>query len=318
MKDLSLVIPVFNEETILVNSIETIIAELNKIETILSYELIIVDDGSQDSTWELLTQHLCPVHSAIHALKLSRNFGKESALCAGLEMADSRAVVVMDADLQHPPSLIREMVELWQTASVDIVEAVKRSRGNESFLSKVAANSFYSIFSNLSGVNLKNASDFKLMDKRVIDAWKALPERNLFFRGMSAWVGFTRRQIEFDVAERAGSESKWSTIGLFRLALTSITAYSSAPLHLITATGLVFIVFSVFLGLIAVYHYINSIAVSGFTTVILLLLIIGGALMMSLGIIGEYLARIYDEVKARPRYLISDDSRNPRSRRDNS
>jgi glycosyltransferase involved in cell wall biosynthesis len=317
MKDLSLVIPVFNEEDILVNAVETIIAELNRIDSLKSFELIIVDDGSQDSTWDLLTRQLCPRHSEIHALKLSRNFGKESALCAGLEVADARAVVVIDADLQHPPSLIREMYETWLTGSVDIVEAVKRSRGDEPFLSKVAANSFYLLFSRLSGVNLKNASDFKLMDRRVIDAWKALPERNLFFRGMSAWVGFTRKQIEFDVAERADSVSKWSTVGLFRLALTSIAAYSSAPLHLITAAGLIFIVFSIFLGLSTLYQYSTGIAVSGFTTVILLLLIIGGALMVSLGIIGEYLARIYDEVKARPRYLISDDSRNPQSRHHN-
>jgi len=314
MKDLSLVIPVFNEEKIVVNAIETIIAETSKIEGVQSLELIIVDDGSQDGTWELLTQQLCPRHSEIHAIKLSRNFGKESALCAGLELSDARAVVVLDADLQHPPALIEDMYKIWLTQSVDIVEAVKRSRGDEPFLSRIAANGFYSLFSNLSGVNLKNASDFKLMDKRVVDAWKELPERNIFFRGMSAWVGFTRHQIEFDVAERADSVSKWSTVSLFRLALTSIAAYSSAPLHLITAAGIVFIIFSVFVGMSTLYQYSTGVAVSGFSTVILLLLIIGGAIMVSLGIIGEYLARIYDEVKARPRYLISDDSREPETR----
>jgi glycosyltransferase involved in cell wall biosynthesis len=314
MKDLSLVIPVFNEEKIVVNAIETIIAETSKIEDLESFELIIVDDGSNDRTWELLTEQLCPAHGEIHAIKLSRNFGKESALCAGLEIADSRAVVVLDADLQHPPALIGEMYRIWLTQSVDIVEAVKRSRGQEPFLSRMAANGFYSLFSNLSGVNLKNASDFKLMDKRVVDAWKELPERNIFFRGMSAWVGFSRQQIEFDVAERADSVSKWSTLSLFRLALTSIAAYSSAPLHLITVGGLVFIVFSIFLGISTLYQYSTGVAVSGFSTVILLLLIIGGAIMVSLGIIGEYLARIYDEVKARPRYLISDDSREPKTR----
>jgi glycosyltransferase involved in cell wall biosynthesis len=314
MKDLSLVIPVFNEEKIVVNAIETIIAETSKIESLESFELIIVDDGSQDRTWELLTQQLCPAHSEIHAIKLSRNFGKESALCAGLEISDARAVVVLDADLQHPPALIKDMYEIWATQPVDVVEAVKRSRGDEPFLSRMAAKGFYSLFSKLSGVNLKNASDFKLMDKRVVDAWKELPERNIFFRGMSAWVGFTRHQIEFDVAERADSGSKWSTVSLFRLALTSIAAYSSAPLHLITVGGIVFIAFSIIQGVSTLYQFSTGVAVSGFTTVIFLLLIIGGAIMVSLGIIGEYLARIYDEVKARPRFLISDDSRDPKTR----
>jgi len=311
MNDLSLVIPVFNEEAIVVNTIETIIEEIKKIEDLQSFELIIVDDGSSDSTWKLLTQQLCPAHSEIHAIKLSRNFGKESALCAGLEHADARAVVVMDADLQHPPELIGEMYGIWRSEPVDIVEAIKRSRGDEPFLSKVAANGFYSVFSKLSGINLENASDFKLMDRRVVDAWKELPERNIFFRGMSAWIGFSRRQIEFDVVERADSVSKWSTLGLIRLALTGIAAYSSAPLHLITMGGVVFIIFFFFMSMLTLYQYSIGEAISGFSTVILLLLIIGGAVLVSLGIIGEYLARIYDEVKARPRYLISDDSRKP-------
>lgn len=314
MNDLSVVIPVFNEEAILVDAIETIIEEVSRIENLQSFELVVVDDGSRDKTWELLTQKLCPAHSEIHAVQLSRNFGKESALCAGLELADARAVVVMDADLQHPPSLIAEMYTIWRSGSVDIVEAVKRSRGDEPFLSRVAANGFYSLFSNMSGINLRNASDFKLMDRRVVDAWKELPERNIFFRGMSAWVGFTRHQIEFDVSERADSVSKWSTLGLLRLALTGITAYTSAPLHLVTVGGMIFIMFFFGMGISTLYQYSTGQAVSGFSTVILLLLIIGGAILVALGIIGAYLARIYDEVKARPRYLISDDSRKPENR----
>ena len=315
MKDLALVIPVFNEQSIIVDAIETIIAEVTKIEDLQSFELLVVDDGSSDATWTLLTEELCPRHSEVHAVRLSRNFGKESALCAGLELADARAVVVLDADLQHPPALIKDMYNIWQSGSVDIVEAVKRSRGDEPFIAKIAANGFYALFSRLSGVNLKNASDFKLMDKRVVDAWRELPEKNIFFRGMSAWVGFSREQIGFDVAERVDSVSKWSTVDLFKLAFTSIAAYSSAPLHLITFAGIVFIVFSVFLGISTLYQYSTGVAVSGFSTVILLLLIIGGAIMFSLGIIGEYLARIYDEVKGRPRFLIADDSKETKSRR---
>lgn len=308
MKDLSLVIPVFNESNSLAHSLETILAEVVAIEEVQTFEAIIVDDGSEDNTWELLNKELCPRFSELRALRLSRHFGKESALCAGLECTSGKAVVVLDADLQHPPALIGEMYRIWREEPADVVEAVKRSRGEESIFSRLAARSFYAMFSNLSGVNLRNASDFKLMDRRVVDAWKMLPERNTFFRGMSAWLGFSRRQVEFDVEPRAGSRSKWSAFSLIGLALRSIAAYSSAPLQVVTAGGTVFILFSIILGIQTLYHYFTGVAVSGFTTVILLLLLVGGGIMVSLGIIGEYLAMIYDEVKARPRYLVAEDS----------
>jgi glycosyltransferase involved in cell wall biosynthesis len=309
MNELAIVVPVFNEQSIIIQSVETIIEELKLIDALDSFELIVIDDGSQDATWEILTEQLCPAHPQIRAIQLSRNFGKEAALCAGLQAADAQAVVVMDADLQHPPALINEMYHIWRSESFDIVEAVKCSRGNESNFSRMTANAFYAVFSRLSGVDLKNASDFKLLDKRVVAAWKTLPERNVFFRGMSAWMGFSRKQIEFSVAERSGSTSKWNTYSLAKLALTSIAAFSSAPLHLVTIAGALFILFSILLGMVAIVQYCTGIAVSGFATVILLLLIIGGSIMISLGIIGEYLARIYDEVKLRPRYVVSDDTR---------
>lgn len=306
MKELAIVIPVFNEGNILVQALDTIVGELRNIEDLKNFEIIVVDDGSRDNTWELLTEKLCLEYAEIHAIKLSRNFGKESALCAGLENTDAQATVIMDADMQHPPSLIKEMLKIWRNGSVDVVEAVKRSRGDEPAISRMTANGFYAVFNWLSGVDLKNASDFKLLDKRIVAAWRELPEKNLFFRGMSAWLGFNRKEIEFDVAPRLNSESKWQTAGLFRLALNSIAAFSSAPLHLITLAGMLFIFFATVMGLTTLTQYFSGVAVSGFATVILLLLIIGGVIMISLGIIGEYLAKIYDEVKARPRYLIAD------------
>lgn len=309
MKELSVIIPVYNEGNILVQALDTIIEEVRSIESLEGFEIIVIDDGSQDNTWDLLTEQLCQTHPEIHAIKLARNFGKESALCAGLEITDAKATVIMDGDLQHPPSVINEMLEIWRDSSVDVVEAVKRSRGNEPTLSKLAANSFYALFNWLSGFDLKNASDFKLLDKRVVVAWRELPEKNLFFRGMSAWLGFNRKEIEFEVAPRLDSGSKWSTFGRLSLAFTSIAAFSSAPLHLITLAGLIFILFATVLGIIALTQYFSGVAVSGFATVILLLLIIGGIMMISLGIIGEYLAKIYDEVKARPRYVIADHSK---------
>ena len=303
MSTLSLVIPVFNEETIIRQSIEKIVQEVEKIDVLSAYQIVIVDDGSVDQTWSILKE-LRDSYPQLKLIRLSRNFGKESALCAGLDVCHSDAVIVMDADLQHPPALIASMVSAWLLGDVDIIEAVKKSRGDESKFSAFSANLFYKIFTRLSGLNLKDASDFKLLDKRVIDAWRKLPEKNLFFRGMSAWLGFKRETIEFDVPQRAQGESKWGMLNLIQLALTSITAYSSAPLYIITLLGALFTTFSILLGSYTLFQKFSGVAVSGFATVIILLLIIGGAIMVALGIIGIYIARIFDEVKNRPRYLI--------------
>lgn len=303
MTTLSLVIPVFNEAAIIRHSIDEIVRELEQVDTISEYQIVIVDDGSVDDTW-LILKELRDSYTQLKLIKLSRNFGKESALCAGLDECHTDAVIVMDADLQHPPELINSMVNIWQSGDADIIEAVKNSRGNESKFSAFSANLFYRTFTRLSGLNLKDASDFKLLDKRVIDAWRKLPEKNLFFRGMSAWLGFKRETIEFDVPQRLEGESKWGWFNLIQLALTSITAYSSAPLYIITLLGALFTTFSVLLGSYTLFQKFSGEAVSGFATVIILLLIIGGAIMVALGIIGIYIARIFDEVKNRPRYLV--------------
>ena len=244
--------------------------------------------------------------SIITAVRLSRNFGKENALCAGLETARGDAVIVMDGDLQHPPELIPKMIHIWHQSDADIVEAMKVSRGQESVISKIGSKVFYAIFNYLSGYNLKGASDYKLLDRKVVDAWLRMGERNLFFRGMTAWLGFKRVKIPFEVPVRIGGKSAWSTIKLIKLAIIGLTAFSSLPLHLITLLGCLFLVSAVPIGLQALYLKFIGRAVDGFTTVIVLLLIIGGLLMISLGIIGLYLARIYEEVKGRPRYLISE------------
>jgi glycosyltransferase involved in cell wall biosynthesis len=269
-----------------------------------SYEIVLVDDGSDDNTWDAV-QRESENYPMLRALRLSRNFGKESAVCAGLEMARGAAVIVMDGDLQHPPHLIPQMVQQWREFKADVVEAVKVKRGNESVADRMAAKIFYKLVNKLSGFELTGATDFKLLDRRVVDAWMEMGERSLFFRGMTAWLGFNRIRIPFAVPERVGGESKWSMIRLITLALTGITAFSSIPLQFISIAGAVFFVFALALGAEALYFKIAGIAVDGFTTVILLLLIIGSALMIGLGIIGEYLSRIYLEVKRRPRYVVS-------------
>lgn len=300
---LSVVIPVFREGAQLSSFLTAVRSCLSQCN--LSYELVLVDDGSPDDTWNIITSE-AKSSQAMCALRLSRNFGKESALCAGLEHARGDAVIVMDADGQHPPSLIPEMVRTWQRSEADIVEAVKRRRGRESLSSKIGAQLFYFILNKLSGFHFKGASDFKLLNRKAVDAWLKMNERNVFFRGMTVWMGFNTVQIPFEVVPRSAGQSTWSVLKRLKLALIGITAFSSFPLHLVTFAGMIFFGLSILLGMETLYLKLTGQAVSGFATVILLELIIGSLLMISLGIIGEYLARIYEEVKGRPRYLVKE------------
>jgi glycosyltransferase involved in cell wall biosynthesis len=298
---LSVIIPVYREGEYLSVVLATIVAEVEKTGEL--FEILLVDDGSPDNTWEVIRE-ISTHYPMLRALRLSRNFGKEYALCAGLEIAKGQAVIVMDGDLQHPPHLIPKMTHIWSESNVEIVEAVKIYRGKESLLSKLGASLFYKIINDLSGYNLRGASDYKLLDRKVVNAWRSMGERNIFFRGMTAWLGFHRVQIPFEVPERAGGRSRWSIFQLFKLAVNGITSFSSIPLHFVTLSGCIFLVFALILGYQALYLKFVGRAVSGFTTVIILLLIIGSLLMISLGIIGIYIAKIYEEVKGRPRYII--------------
>lgn len=299
---LSVVIPVYQEESHIRSSIAMIEAVL--LESKISYEFVLVDDGSKDKTWQEL-EKMAVDNERITAIRLSRNFGKESALCAGLENASGEGVLVMDADLQHPPSLIPEMYHAWQEEGYDIVEGVKSSRGKENPIYKACAKLFYYTIYKTSNFDLYRASDYKLLDRKVVEAWKEMPERAVFFRGMSAWLGYKRKQIDFDVRERVNGKSKWSLSRLTRLAVNAITSYTSVPLHIITVLGLVMLIGAIIMGIQTLFMKFSGRALDGFTTVILLLLIIGSSIMISLGTIGIYLTKIYKEVKGRPRYLVT-------------
>jgi glycosyltransferase involved in cell wall biosynthesis len=300
---ISVVVPLYEEAATLAEFLSNVAAALDK--SGCAYELILIDDGSTDNTWTTITAETAR-HPAIRALRLSRNFGKELALCAGLERARGDAVIVMDGDGQHPLSLLPDIIRLWQTTGADIVEAVKTKRGPESLSGKLSALLFYVILNKLSGFDLKGASDFKLMNRKAVNAWLEMHERNVFFRGMTVWMGFTTVRLPFEVAPRSAGKSSWSFLRRLRLAVTGLTAFSSVPLQLVTLAGGLFFVFAILLGAQTLVRKLLGHAVSGFATVILLELIIGSALMISLGIVGEYLARIYEEVKGRPRYVVTD------------
>ncbi len=297
----SVVIPVYNEGSHIAGVIKSVQTHLEKLNG--SFEIIIIDDCSTDNTWSEL-QNAATSNPHIRAIRFSRNFGKESAVCAGLENAGGEAIIIIDGDLQHPPELIPEMISIWKNKNLDIVEAVKSKRSKEAWYNRIGSQVFYSSLKFLTGFDFRGASDFKLLDRRVLNTLLNMRERNLFFRGMSTWVGYNKGKIEFEVSPRIGGKSKWSIRSLTRLAITGITSFSSLPLHLISITGLVFFVFSVILGFHTLYMKISGQAFSGFTTVILLQLIIGSILMLGLGMIGTYIAKIYDEVKGRPRYII--------------
>jgi polyisoprenyl-phosphate glycosyltransferase len=299
----SVVIPLYKEGSHLGAFLSDLKSALDQ--TRHPFEIVLVDDGSPDDTWERIKDEARTLPN-LRALRLSRNFGKELALCAGLERARGDAVVVMDGDGQHPPSLLPLMIEKWQTSGADIVQAVKIKRGRESLAGKLGALLFYLILNKLSGFELKGASDYKLMNRKAVNAWLAMRERNVFFRGMTAWMGFSTVRIPFEVAARRAGKSGWSYFKRWKLALVGITTFSSFPLHLVTFAGVIFFLFAVGLGIQTLYLKLAGRAFTGFATVILLELIIGSLLMISLGIIGEYLARIYEEVKGRPRYLVTE------------
>lgn len=278
----------------------------------MDFELILVDDGSADRTWSII-ETASLQDNRVKGIRFSRNFGKEAAICAALDQAHGDAVILMDGDLQHPPEHIPEMVSLWQSGKYDIVEGVKSTRGKESFLSRLNARVFYGLFRRFSGYDLRNASDFKLLDRVVVDEWRKLGEQDTFFRGLSAWLGFRRATFSFEVAARKAGVSKWSLFQLAKLSINAITGFSALPLQFITLIGSFLLTASLVIAVQTLVNWFSGHAASGFTTVILLQLIIGGCIMVSLGLVGMYIARIFTEVKGRPRYIISEKTREFRS-----
>jgi dolichol-phosphate mannosyltransferase len=297
---LSIVIPAFNEEENIQNTARVVTGIME--EAAIPYEIVFVSDGSKDTTFSKVLE-LAQADSRIRGLEFSRNFGKEAAIFAGLDAVKGGCAVVMDCDLQHPPQTIVEMYRLWEQG-YEIIEGVKNTRGKESLIHKMFAGSFYKILSSLTGMDMENTSDFKLLDKTVIEVLKDLPERKTFFRAMSFWVGFKSCQIGYDVAERAFGTTKWSFFKLVKYAISNIVSFSTKPLAVVSYMGGISVVAGLILGIHTLVNWICGNAMEGFTTVILLLLLLGGGILLGLGILGTYIGAIYQEVKQRPRYIV--------------
>ena len=300
---LSVVLPAYNEEESVPLAADVIGDLLTQAG--IDHELIFVNDGSRDHTWRAI-QEAAARRPQVRGIRFSRNFGKEAAIFAGLAQAKGDCCVVLDCDLQHPPEKILEMYRLWQQGW-QVVEGVKISRGKESPLHTLAAKTFYRFLSGATRIDMSHASDFKLLDRRAVDVLVAMREKNAFFRALSSWIGFDTAQVEFEVQPRAAGQSKWSLRSLTRYAVTNLAAFSTAPLQIVTILGVLVFLCSLVLGCWSLWQKINGQALEGFTTVILLLLLIGSALMVCLGILGYYIAKIYEEIKDRPRYIVSDD-----------
>lgn len=298
---ISIVVPVFNEAPIIRANLLSILRAAE--DNWYRLELIAVDDGAaDDSATEIAAA--ASEDSRIRLVSFTRNFGKEAAILAGMQFARGDAVVVLDGDLQHPPELIVQMAQYWKIG-IYVVEAVKFSRGKERWYDGLLADGFYRLFKGFSGMDLRGQSDFKLLDRVVVDAYLAFPERQRFFRGIIGWAQYASVQLPFSVAGRSDDGAgKWTRLKLLRYAIRNITSFSSLPLKLVSLLGFLTLGFGAIVGAISMMQKLNGQAIDGFTTVNLLVIIIGGAILLSLGIIGHYLARLYDEVKGRPHFVV--------------
>ena len=301
---LSVVVPVFNEAEVLPILHDRLVAVLNAIDG--GWELIYVDDGSTDAT-ALILKELQTVEAAVGVVRLSRNFGKEAAMSAGLRLARGKAVVVIDADLQDPPELIPEMLNAWRQGA-DVVNLRRRIRYGETWFKKATARLFYRIINRLSEVGIpENIGDFRLLSRRVVEALNQLPERNRFMKGLFAWVGYAQVTLDFDRQPRAAGKTKWHYRKLWNFALEGITSFSIAPLKLATYAGFVSASAAF---LYALNFLIKTLTVGepvrGFPTLIVTILLLGGMQLMATGILGEYMGRLFMESKRRPLYLIDD------------
>ena len=301
MSRLSVVLPAYNEELMTAKVCRTL-KEILDHEGI-SYELVLVDDGSSDGTWNQIEQ-ISEQDPNVTAVHFSRNFGKEAAIVAGLAQASGDAVAVMDCELQHPPETLVKMFRLWEQG-YEIVEGIKTNRGKESLLHRKSAGFFYGIMSRATGFDMQNASDFKLLDRKAVESVLSMPERSMFFRAASSWIGYRSTSVLFEVQEREAGESKWSARSLISYAFRNIVAFTTLPLQFVTAGAVGCFICSLILLVYSLVRYFTGHAVEGYTTLLIVLLFIGSAVMMSLGIIGYYIARIYEEVKKRPRYIVS-------------
>ena len=301
MKKISLIVPCFNEEDTVDAFYKKTVEVWQKLNQ-YELEIVYVDDGSKDRTLQKI-ETLHEKDNRVKCTSFSRNFGKEAAIFAGLHHVTGDAAVVVDVDLQHPLEKIIEMAALWEQG-YEVVEGVKEDRGTEKRIHKGFANLFYSWISKLAGLDMKNSSDFKLLDRKVIEALKGFKEKTPFFRALSFWVGFKSIAVSYAVEERSAGATKWSTKALVKYAVRNLISFTYAPLYMIAVLGTIVILFGVVLGVDALISYVNGTAQGGYPTLLFVMVLTAGAIISSLGIMSVYIAKIYEEIKGRPQYIV--------------
>lgn len=304
-KKISIMVPCYNEETVLPEFYKRTSAVINGIAG-YDFEFVFVNDGSSDGTLEIL-QKMRKMDKRVSYINLSRNFGKEIAMIAGIDYLDGDAAVIMDADLQDPPELITEMIEWWNQGYDDI-SAKRRSRAGESFFKKWSSHTFYKILQIMSDIPIQpDVGDFRLLDKKCLNALRLMRESQRYTKGMFSWIGFNKKEILFDRDARAAGTTKWNYRKLANLAIEGITSFTIAPLRLSSLTGFALSVLSMlYMAFIIIRTLFFGDKVAGYPSLISVILFIGGVQLFFLGIIGEYLGRIFNESKFRPLYLVRD------------
>ena len=300
--ELSIVVPVFNEALNLNYLCERLVQVLSQLNT--TYEIILINDGSRDDTLKVALE--CKsIYPQILIIDLARNFGKDIALSAGLDYARGQAVIPIDADLQDPPELIEKLLEKWHEG-YDVVCATRKKRSGESWLKRVTANGFYKIISKLSAITiLENTGDFRLLDRKVVEAIRQLPERTRFMKGLFAWVGYRQTTIYFEREPRFAGKTKWNYWKLWNFALDGIIGFSSIPLKVWSYFGLLIAFLSItYAGFLTLRTLIFGIDVPGYASLMVSILFLGGVQLIAIGVLGEYMSRIYEETKQRPLYLV--------------
>lgn len=299
---LSLVVPCYNEAAGLASFWARATDALDALG--LPAEAVFVDDGSRDETFAVLSA-LASRDPRVRVVALSRNFGKEVALAAGLDHARGEAVVPIDADLQHPPEILTQLVARWREGH-DVVIALRRDRATESWPRRITGDLFHRLFARLSAAPApRGAGDFRLMARPVVDALRRMPERIRYMKGMYAWVGFRTTTVEYDVEARASGRSRFGYVRLARLALDGVVSFSALPLRVSSVLGALFALLAIaYGGWLVVRTILHGVDVPGYASLMVIVLFLGGVQLLSLGVIGEYLGRMYDEVKGRPLYLV--------------
>lgn len=304
---ISFIFPVFNEQTVIPRLYDEIARALTPLEGRYRVELIFVNDGSGDASLALL-QDLLARDERVRILNFSRNFGHQAAITAGLDYAQGDAAVVMDSDLQDPPAVALELIRAWESGAYDVVYATRRTR-KEGWFKQITADLFYRLFASLSEVSVpRNTGDFRLLDRRVIEVMRRLREKNRYMRGLTSFVGFRQTAILFDRPNRLSGETKYPLRKMLTLALNAIFSFSTVPLKAITYLGFIVCVLSLLGILYALWMklFFPEITVSGWTFMIIAIFFIGGIQMLSLGVIGAYIGKIYTEAQDRPIYIVAD------------